>query len=84
MCIKSKPKDLNEKVLEICKTSKIIAVLTVHDENVAIPLAETILSGGLPVLEITLRTPNALKLLVLFVLSETLKKESSSVKKGRC
>ena len=61
MCTKLKVKDLNKKILEICKSSKIIAVLTIQDDNVAIPLAEAIIAGGLPILEITLRTPNALE-----------------------
>ena len=61
MCSKFKVKDLNKKIHDICKRSKIIAVLTIQDENVAIPLAEAIVAGGLSTLEITLRTPNALE-----------------------
>ena len=61
MHIKLEASDLNKRILEICKTSRIIAVLTIEDENVAIPLAQAILAGGLPVLEITLRTPAALE-----------------------
>ena len=63
MRVELKAKDLNKKVFEICKTSKIIVVLTIEDEEVAIPLAEALMAGGLPVLEITLRTPNALKVI---------------------
>jgi 2-dehydro-3-deoxyphosphogluconate aldolase/(4S)-4-hydroxy-2-oxoglutarate aldolase len=38
----------------------VIPVLVVHDVAHAVPLAEALVKGGLPVLEVTLRTPAAL------------------------
>jgi len=38
----------------------VIPVLVIHDVDKAIPLAEALVTGGLPVLEVTLRTPAAL------------------------
>jgi len=45
---------------EICQMAPIIPVLVVHDVTHARPLAEALVRGGLPVLEVTLRTPVAL------------------------
>tara|TARA_B110000908_G_scaffold165851_1_gene215982 strand:- start:657 stop:1295 length:639 start_codon:yes stop_codon:yes gene_type:complete len=44
----------------LCELAPIIPVLVVHDVAHAIPLAQALLRGGLPVLEVTLRTPAAL------------------------
>lgn len=41
----------------------VIPVITLDDVAVARPLAEALVAGGLPVLEVTLRTPNALKVM---------------------
>jgi len=38
----------------------VIPVLTIADPGIAVPLAEALVRGGLPVLEITMRTPAAL------------------------
>jgi len=43
----------------------VIPVLVVHDAATARPLAEALVAGGLPVLEVTLRTPAALEALRL-------------------
>ena len=45
---------------EICNLAPIIPVLGVDDVAHARPLAEALIAGGLPVLEVTLRTPAAL------------------------
>ncbi|PCJ76823.1 MAG: keto-deoxy-phosphogluconate aldolase [Rhodobacteraceae bacterium] len=45
---------------EVCALAPIIPVLVVHDAATARPLAEALIAGGLPALEVTLRTPNAL------------------------
>ena len=45
---------------EICNLAPIIPVLVVDDVAHARPLAEALIAGGLPVLEVTLRTPAAL------------------------
>lgn len=44
----------------LCELAPIIPVLVVHDVAHAIPLAQALVRGGLPVLEVTLRTPAAL------------------------
>jgi 2-dehydro-3-deoxyphosphogluconate aldolase/(4S)-4-hydroxy-2-oxoglutarate aldolase len=40
--------------------SPVIPVLTIRDVDSAVPLARALVAGGLPVLEVTLRTPEAL------------------------
>ena len=53
-------KNLNEVSKQLCLRSKVIPVLSVNETDDALPLAEALVEGGLPVLEVTLRTPNAL------------------------
>jgi len=48
------------RAIEICKTASVIPVIVVDDATKAAPLAEALVAGGLPVLEVTLRTPAAL------------------------
>lgn len=50
----------SEQTRELCGLAPIIPVLVVHDASYARPLAEALIRGGLPVLEVTLRTPAAL------------------------
>ena len=45
---------------EICNLAPIVPVLVVDDAAHARPLAEALVAGGLPALEVTLRTPAAL------------------------
>lgn len=45
---------------EICELAPIVPVLVVEDAAQAIPLAKALVAGGLPALEVTLRTPAAL------------------------
>ena len=45
---------------EICALAPIIPVIVVDDLDHAVPLAKALVAGGLPVLEVTLRTPVAL------------------------
>ncbi len=47
-------------IAEIMATAPVIPVLTIEREQDAVPLAEALVAGGLPVLEITLRTDAAL------------------------
>lgn len=54
------PKDASAKNREICGLAPIIPVLVVEDAGTARPLAEALVAGGLPALEVTLRTPAAL------------------------
>ena len=45
---------------EVCALAPIVPVLVVHDASTAHSLAEALIAGGLPALEVTLRTPAAL------------------------
>ncbi|WP_372571328.1 bifunctional 4-hydroxy-2-oxoglutarate aldolase/2-dehydro-3-deoxy-phosphogluconate aldolase [Ruegeria jejuensis] len=45
---------------EICALAPIVPVLVVDDLAHAVPLAQALVAGGLPALEVTLRTPVAL------------------------
>ncbi len=49
-----------ERTREICGLAPIVPVLVVDDAAHARPLAEALVAGGLPALEVTLRTPAAL------------------------
>jgi 2-dehydro-3-deoxyphosphogluconate aldolase / (4S)-4-hydroxy-2-oxoglutarate aldolase len=51
---------MTARVDEILRQAPVVPVLAVADLDDAIPLAETLVAAGLPVLEITLRTPVAL------------------------
>lgn len=54
------PQDASAYAREICGMAPVIPVIVVHDVAHAVPLAEALVRGGLPVLEVTLRTPAAL------------------------
>lgn len=45
---------------DICRLAPVVPVLVIEDPDIAVPLAEALVAGGLQVLEITLRTPAAL------------------------
>jgi 2-dehydro-3-deoxyphosphogluconate aldolase/(4S)-4-hydroxy-2-oxoglutarate aldolase len=47
-------------ITRIMRTAPVIPVITLDEAEFALPLAEALVTGGLPVLEITLRTPHAL------------------------
>ena len=47
-------------LLDILRRAPVIPVIVIHDLNCAVPLAEALVAGGLPVLEVTLRTPAGL------------------------
>ncbi len=49
-----------QRTREICALAPIVPVLVVDDPSQARPLAEALVAGGLPALEVTLRTPAAL------------------------
>ena len=57
------PKDASAYAREICGLAPVIPVLVVHDVAHAVPLAEALVAGGLPVLEVTLRTPSAIEVI---------------------
>ncbi len=54
------PQDASKRSLEICNMAPVIPVLVIEDVAVAKPLATALVKGGLPVLEVTLRTKAAL------------------------
>ncbi len=55
------PQDASQRTREICTLAPIVPVLVVNDATHARPLAESLVAGGLPALEVTLRTPAALE-----------------------
>lgn len=54
------PTEQSERALKLCQLAPVIPVLVIHDLAHARPLAEALVAGGLPVLEVTLRTDCAL------------------------
>ncbi|PZX14069.1 bifunctional 4-hydroxy-2-oxoglutarate aldolase/2-dehydro-3-deoxy-phosphogluconate aldolase [Celeribacter halophilus] len=54
------PQDASLKCAEVCGLAPVVPVLVVKDVTHARPLAEALVAGGLPALEVTLRTPVAL------------------------
>ena len=54
------PEDASRKSAEICRLAPVIPVLVIHDAAIAGDLARALVAGGLPALEVTLRTPAAL------------------------
>ena len=54
------PQDSSRAARAVCGLAPVIPVLVVEDASSARPLAEALVAGGLPALEVTLRTPAAL------------------------
>lgn len=54
------PAQQSAKSLEICRLAPVVPVLVIDDLAHAAPLAAALVAGGLPALEVTLRTPVAL------------------------
>lgn len=48
---------------QIMRAGPVIPVLKVEDPEIAVPLAQALVAGGLPVLEVTLRTERALEVI---------------------
>ncbi|MFT6090541.1 bifunctional 4-hydroxy-2-oxoglutarate aldolase/2-dehydro-3-deoxy-phosphogluconate aldolase [Sulfitobacter sp.] len=71
------PQDASAAAYDICKLAPIVPVLVVHDVAHARPLAEALIAGGLPALEVTLRTDVALE-----VIAEMAKVEGGVVGAG--
>jgi 2-dehydro-3-deoxyphosphogluconate aldolase/(4S)-4-hydroxy-2-oxoglutarate aldolase len=57
------PAEQSRRALEICKLAPVIPVLVVNDVAHAAGLARALVAGGLPALEVTLRTPCALEVI---------------------
>jgi 2-dehydro-3-deoxyphosphogluconate aldolase/(4S)-4-hydroxy-2-oxoglutarate aldolase len=49
-----------DTLLDYARRAPVIPVVTIDDPAHAVPLAETLVASGLPVVEVTLRTPKAL------------------------
>lgn len=54
------PAEQSRRAAEICRLAPVVPVLVIDHLAHARPLAEALVAGGLPVLEVTLRTPTAL------------------------
>ncbi len=57
------PQQASARTREICMLAPIVPVLVVHDPAHAKPLAQALIRGGLPALEVTLRTTAALEVI---------------------
>lgn len=57
------PQDASLETEKLCRLAPVIPVLVIDDVAHARPLAEALVAGGLPVLEVTLRTPCALEVI---------------------
>ncbi|SIS67785.1 bifunctional 4-hydroxy-2-oxoglutarate aldolase/2-dehydro-3-deoxy-phosphogluconate aldolase [Neptunomonas antarctica] len=55
------PQDMTFRIDQLCHLGPVIPVLTIDNVEDAIPMAQALVEGGLPVLEVTLRTSAALK-----------------------
>ena len=55
------PKEASVRTREICALAPIVPVIVVDEITHAAPLAKALIAGGLPALEVTLRTPAALE-----------------------
>jgi 2-dehydro-3-deoxyphosphogluconate aldolase/(4S)-4-hydroxy-2-oxoglutarate aldolase len=55
------PAEQSAKAIAICRRAPVVPVLVIDDLAHARPLAEALVAGGLPALEVTLRTPVALE-----------------------
>ncbi|MEO1239256.1 MAG: bifunctional 4-hydroxy-2-oxoglutarate aldolase/2-dehydro-3-deoxy-phosphogluconate aldolase [Pseudomonadota bacterium] len=54
------PQEASEQTAALCGLAPVIPVLVIEDATTASDLAHALVAGGLPVLEVTLRTPAAL------------------------
>ncbi len=54
------PEDISRQTAEICQLAPVVPVLVIDDAAQAEGLATALVAGGLPALEVTLRTPAAL------------------------
>ena len=57
------PESASTEAEKICALAPVIPVLVVKDPAIAQPLAKALVAGGLPALEVTLRTPAALEVI---------------------
>jgi len=57
------PQNASIAAAEVCALAPVVPVLVVEDASVAQDLAQALVVGGLPALEVTLRTPAALEVI---------------------
>jgi 2-dehydro-3-deoxyphosphogluconate aldolase/(4S)-4-hydroxy-2-oxoglutarate aldolase len=57
------PSEASQRTEDICRLAPVIPVLVVDDPAKARALAQALIAGGLPALEVTLRTPAALEVI---------------------
>ncbi|MEH6579752.1 MAG: bifunctional 4-hydroxy-2-oxoglutarate aldolase/2-dehydro-3-deoxy-phosphogluconate aldolase [Amphritea sp.] len=53
--------DMTSQIDKICSLAPVIPVLTIENIDDAVPMAQALVDGGLPVLEVTLRTAAGLR-----------------------
>lgn len=51
---------MTASIKDVCEAGSVMPVIEIDDENLAMPLVEALMAGGINVVEITLRTPQAL------------------------
>lgn len=71
------PEHASDLCRQVCELAPVVPVLVVKDAKHAEPLAKALVAGGLPALEVTLRTPAALE-----VIAEMAKVEGGVVGAG--
>ncbi|MBU3259848.1 bifunctional 4-hydroxy-2-oxoglutarate aldolase/2-dehydro-3-deoxy-phosphogluconate aldolase [Roseovarius sp. PS-C2] len=64
------PQEISRRTRALCTLAPVIPVLVIDDPTTAAPLARALVAGGLPVLEVTLRTPAALDAMAQMALVE--------------
>ncbi|MGN8484729.1 bifunctional 4-hydroxy-2-oxoglutarate aldolase/2-dehydro-3-deoxy-phosphogluconate aldolase [Helicobacter pylori] len=56
---------MQDKIIEVLQISPIIPVVVIEDLNDAVPLAQSLIEGGIPIIEVTLRSSCALEAIEL-------------------
>ncbi|WQX90791.1 bifunctional 4-hydroxy-2-oxoglutarate aldolase/2-dehydro-3-deoxy-phosphogluconate aldolase [Helicobacter pylori] len=56
---------MQDKVIEVLQISPIVPVVVIEDLNDAVPLAQSLIEGGIPIIEVTLRSNCALEAIEL-------------------
>ncbi|MFP6155329.1 bifunctional 4-hydroxy-2-oxoglutarate aldolase/2-dehydro-3-deoxy-phosphogluconate aldolase [Helicobacter pylori] len=56
---------MQDKIIEVLQISPIVPVVVIEDLNDAVPLAQSLIEGGIPIIEVTLRSSCALETIEL-------------------
>ncbi|MGL2635498.1 bifunctional 4-hydroxy-2-oxoglutarate aldolase/2-dehydro-3-deoxy-phosphogluconate aldolase [Helicobacter pylori] len=56
---------MQDKIIEVLQISPIVPVVVIEDLNDAVPLAQSLIEGGIPIIEVTLRSSCALEAIEL-------------------